>query len=138
VLATVLIAFSLGIVAGLRSMMAPAAVLLARHVRVAGILVAILAVGELIVDLLPTTPSRTAPVPLVARIISGAFCGWFVVSGSPAARIAGLLAGVAGALVGTYGGHAARLRAIKRLGAIPAALAEDVFAVALALFAVTR
>jgi hypothetical protein len=52
----------------------------------------------------------------VARIISGAFCGWFVVTGSPAAR----------------------LRAIKRLGAIPAALAEDVVAVALALFAVTR
>ncbi len=137
-LATVLIAFSLGVVAGLRSMMAPAAVLLARHVRVAGIVVAILAAGELIVDLLPTTPSRTAPVPLVARIVSGAFCGWVVAAGSPVVRIAGVLAGVAGALVGTYGGHAARVRAIKQLGAIPAALAEDVFAVALALFAVTR
>jgi len=119
-------------------MMAPAAVLLSRHVRVAGIIVAILAVGELIVDLLPTTPSRTSPVPLMVRIVSGAFCGWFVVTGSPAARILGALAGVVGALVGTYGGHAARLRAIKRLGAIPAALAEDVLAVALALFAVTR
>jgi uncharacterized membrane protein len=138
VLATVLIAFSLGVVAGMRSMMAPAAVLLARHVRVAGIVVAILAVGELIVDLLPTTPSRTALVPLLARIISGAFCGWFVVTGSPAAPLAGMLAGIAGALVGTYGGHAARVLAIKRLGAIPAALAEDIVAVALALFAVTR
>jgi uncharacterized membrane protein len=137
-LATVLIAFSLGVVAGMRSMMAPAAVLLARHVRVAGIIVAILAVGELIVDLLPTTPSRTALVPLLARIISGAFCGWFVVTGSPAAPLAGMLAGIAGALVGTYGGHAARVLAIKGLGAIPAALAEDVVAVALALFAVTR
>lgn len=137
-LATLLIAFSLGVVAGLRSMMAPAAVLLSRHVRVAGIVVAILAVGELIVDLLPTTPSRTAPVPLAARILSGAFCGWFVVTGPPALRLAGVLAGVAGALVGTFGGHAVRGRAIKRLGAIPAALAEDVFAIALALFAVTR
>ena len=137
-LATVLIAFALGIVAGLRSMMAPAAVLLARHVRVAGIVVAILAVGELIVDLLPTTPSRTSPVPLVTRIISGAFCGWFIATGPSGARIAGALAGVAGALVGTYGGHAARARAIKRLGAIPAALAEDVVAVALAWFTVTR
>jgi uncharacterized membrane protein len=136
VLTILLTAFSLGVVAGLRSMMAPAAVLLARHVRVAGIVVAILAIGELIVDLLPTTPSRTAPVPLVARLLSGAFCGWFVVTGSPAAPIAGVLAGVAGALVGTYGGHAARARAITRLGAIPAALAEDVFAVALALLAV--
>jgi uncharacterized membrane protein len=133
-----LVAFALGVVAGLRSMMAPAAVLLSRHVRVAGIVVAILAVGELIVDLLPTTPSRTSPVPLMVRIVSGAFCGWFVVAGSPSARILGALAGVVGALVGTYGGHAARLRAIKRLGAIPAALAEGVLAIALALFAVTR
>ena len=136
--ATLLIAFALGVVAGLRSMMAPAAVLLARHFRVAGIVVAILAVGELIVDLLPTTPSRTSLVPAVARIMSGAFCGWFVATGSTATRIAGVLAGVAGALVGTYGGHAVRLRAIQRLGAIPAALAEDVVAVALALLAVTR
>jgi uncharacterized membrane protein len=116
--------------------MAPAAVLLARHFRVAGIVFAILAVGELIVDLLPTTPSRTAPGPLVARIISGAFCGWLVVAGSPAVRVLGAVAGIAGALVGTYGGHAARLRAIKRLGAIPAALAEDVVAIALALVSV--
>jgi uncharacterized membrane protein len=137
-MATLLIAFCLGVVAGLRSMMAPAAVLLSRHVRVAGIVVAILALGELVVDLLPTTPSRTAPGPLVARILSGAFCGWLIASGSAAAHISGVLAGIAGALVGTYGGHAARLRAIRVLGAVPAALAEDVVAVVLAIFAVTR
>jgi uncharacterized membrane protein len=40
--------------------------------------------------------------------------------------------------VGTYGGHAARLGLIQRIGAVPAALAEDAVAIALAIFIVTR
>jgi uncharacterized membrane protein len=45
---------------------------------------------------------------------------------------------VIGALAGTYGGHAARIAAIARIGAIPAAVAEDVVAIALAALIVTR
>ncbi len=132
------VAFCLGLVAGLRSLMAPAVLLLARHVRVAGAILAVLAAAELIADTSPMTPARTAPGPLVARILSGAFCGWFVVSGSIGIQVAGVVAGVLGALVGTYGGYVARLAAIERIGAIPAALAEDIVAIGLALFAVTH
>ena len=130
-------AFILGIVAGLRAFTAPAVALLAARDWVAGGIVAVVAAGELFADMLPTTPSRTTPVPLGARIVSGAFVGWFVTPGSASMRVVGALVGVAGALVGTYGGHALRLRAIAAIGAIPAALVEDVVAIGLAVAAVT-
>ena len=131
------VVFLLGVVAGLRSLTAPAAVLLAARDFVAGGIVAALALGEFVADALPTTPSRTTAVPLMARIASGAFVGWFVVPGTTGTRIVGAIVGIAGALVGTYGGHALRLRAISAIGAIPAALVEDVVAIGLAVAAVT-
>jgi uncharacterized membrane protein len=135
-LTMLVVAFALGVVAGLRSLTAPAVLLVARHYRVAGLIVSVLAVAELIADLLPNTPSRTAPMPLGARIVSGAFVGWFVASGGPATRVAGGVAGIIGALVGTFVGHDLRLKAIARIGAIPAALVEDVVAVGIAVLAV--
>jgi uncharacterized membrane protein len=130
-------AFILGVVAGLRSLTAPAVVLLAARDWLAGGIVAVLAAGELVADMLPATPSRTTPVPLGARIVSGAFVGWFVTPGSSTARVVGALVGVAGALVGTFGGYALRIRAIAAIGATPAALVEDVVAIGLAVAAVT-
>jgi uncharacterized membrane protein len=134
---TLAAAFILGVVAGLRAFTAPAIVLLAARDWVAGGIVAVLAAGELFADILPTTPSRTTPVPLVARIVSGAFVGAFVSAGSTSARVIGALVGIAGALIGTFGGHALRLRAIAAIGAIPAALVEDVVAIGLGIAAVT-
>ena len=46
--------------------------------------------------------------------------------------------GILGALVGTYGGRMVRIAAIERIGAVPAALVEDVVAIALAALIVTR
>jgi uncharacterized membrane protein len=126
------IAFVLGIVAGLRTFTAPAILLLARGPRVAGIIVAILAIGELIADQLPTMGSRTKPGPLIGRCISGAFCGWFV------AGIPGAVLGIIGALIGTFGGHALRLKAIARIGTVPAALLEDAVAIGVAVLAVLQ
>src|SRR6188472_3252740 len=83
-------AFGIGIVAGLRSLTAPAAVAWAAHLgwihlsdsplsfmdsSWAFILFSVLAVFEFVADLLPRTPSRTAPGPLIARMISGSLCG---------------------------------------------------------------
>ena len=48
------------------------------------------------------------------------------------------IAGIVGALIGTYAGHAARLAAIARIGAYPAAFTEDVIAISLAALIVTR
>src|SRR6266436_8596003 len=85
-----LLAFGIGIVAGLRSMTAPAVVAWAAHlgwINLSGSRLAfmgsvwavaiftLLAVGELVADKLPTTPARTSTVPLVARIIIGMLTG---------------------------------------------------------------
>jgi uncharacterized membrane protein len=50
----------------------------------------------------------------------------------------GAIAGIAGAVIGTYAGHAARLAAIARIGGYPAAIVEDLVAIGLAAFIVTR
>src|SRR5438132_13243298 len=87
---TFVLAFLIGVVAGLRSMTAPAAVSWAArlgwlHLENAPLaflgfaytpyILSVLAIGELINDKLPKTPSRKAPVPFAARVLVGAFCG---------------------------------------------------------------
>ncbi|HEY0798368.1 MAG TPA: hypothetical protein VGD50_04410 [Candidatus Baltobacteraceae bacterium] len=131
------IALGLGFVSGLRTFVAPAAVLLARG-GIGGYAVSVLALGELIGDMLPSIPSRTSPPALAARALSGAFVGWTISSMHGGPIIAGGIAGLIGALAGAYGGKAARIAAIERIGPIPAALTEDVIAIALAAFLVTR
>jgi uncharacterized membrane protein len=124
----IVVALLLGFAAGLRTFIAPAAYFLHRG-GIAGIVLAVFAVLEMIVDALPQAPSRTRPLGLAFRAISGGVVGWFV------AGIPGAVAGVAGAFAGTYAGYAGRVRAITAIGAIPAALAEDAVAIALAFFA---
>jgi uncharacterized membrane protein len=130
-------AFGLGFVAGLRAFTAPAALAFSRGpiLTAIGVLAALF---EYVMDTLPKTPSRTDPRGLIPRIVSGGFCGWVIAAAWGGSAIAGASAGVAGALAGTYGGHAVRLAAIERIGALPAALLEDVVAIGLAAFIVTR
>ncbi|WP_219904047.1 DUF4126 domain-containing protein [Stenomitos frigidus] len=132
-----LLAFALGFVSGLRAFTAPAALFLARG-GIAGIVLAVLAVAELVGDKLPQMTSRTSPPALIARLISGGVVGWFIAAAHSGPAPVGAIIGVVGALVGAYGGKAARIAAIDRIGAIPAALIEDVIAIALAAFVVTR
>jgi len=133
----VLLALGIGFVSGLRTMTSLAALALTRG-GVWAIVLAIAALGEYVADLLPGIPSRTALPSIVVRPLSGAIAGWLICAWHGGAPVAGALAGIAGALAGTYGGHAARLWAIARIGAIPAGLAEDAVAIALAAFFVTR
>jgi len=89
-LALALSAFAIGIVAGLRSMTAPAAVSWAAHLHrldlrdsrlawlgsaIAVYTISVLGLGELIADKLPFVPNRTTPLPMVFRVLSGAICG---------------------------------------------------------------
>ncbi|QMS88248.1 hypothetical protein HUN01_11830 [Nostoc edaphicum CCNP1411] len=134
---TLISAFLLGLVAGLRALTAPAALFLARG-GIIGIVLAVLAVAEFIGDMLPQIPSRTSPPALIARILSGGIVGWLVTGANSSFAFVGALFGIVGALVGAYGGRAVRIAAIERIGAVPAALAEDVVAIALAAFIVTR
>ncbi len=91
--------------------------------------------GELVVDKLPQTPSRLEPPALAARLISGAAGAFVLARRELVAPPLPMLAGVAGAAVGAYGGAAWRMRS----GAVrpdwQGALAEDVKAIALAWWA---
>jgi uncharacterized membrane protein len=106
--------------------------------RIWGIVLAVAAVGEYVVDLLPNTPSRTQAMGLSARVVSGAFVGWMIATMHDGSGMFGAIAGIAGAVIGTYAGHPARLAAIDRIGGYPAAIVEDLVAIGLAAFIVTR
>jgi uncharacterized membrane protein len=97
----------------------------------------VLAIGELIVDKLPSTPSRKAPIGFVARIVSGAFCGAALgLAGGGA--FGGLVAGAIGAVVGTLGFSELRTRLARAFGGwdLPAALVEDACAIGAAVWIV--
>jgi len=153
-LTTYVLAFLIGVIAGLRSMTAPAAVSWAARLgwlhlentwlaflgfAATPYILSLLALGELIADKLPNTPSRKAPVGFIARILSGALCGAALGAGSPA-QIGGLLAGVLGAIAGTLGGYEFRARLVKATGGndLPIALLEDAIAIGGAFFVVFR
>ena len=147
----VLAALLIGIVTGLRAMLAPAVLSWAvqlGHVPLASTplaflgwrftpwIISLLAVGELITDQLPSTPSRKVPVQFGTRLLVGGFCG-AAIGMAGGMFWAGLVVGVLGALVGTLGGAAARGALAARFGSDrPAALLEDVVAVAGAVVAV--
>ena len=128
-----MVALLIGFVAGLRTMTAPSALWLVRGPSPTAGALAVLALAEYAVDLCPNTPARTAPAGLMGRIVSGAYCGWSVTKSTATPPVVGAGLGVAGALAGAYIGLALRERASARLGAVPAAIAEDVVAAAGAL-----
>lgn len=137
-------AFLIGVVAGLRTFMAPAAVSWAAYLgwlplegtplaflgyTVTPYIFTILALVELVGDQLPSTPSRKTPMQFGARLVSGAFSGAAIGLGA-GSLIVGLVAGVVGAIVGTLGGHEFRRRLALAFGKdLPAALIEDAVAI---------
>jgi uncharacterized membrane protein len=139
-----LLALLIGIIAGLRTMTAPAAVSWAAYLGwlplqstplaflgyvAVPFILTVLAIGELIADQLPKTPSRKVPVQFGARIVSGALCG-AAIGAAAGALPGGLVAGVIGAVLGTLGGAEARGRLARAFGRDePAALIEDVVAI---------
>lgn len=134
----------IGVIAGLRAMTAPAAISWAAHLgwlplggTVLGFLghvaapyvLTVLAIGELISDQLPKTPSRKVPIQFATRVVVGALCG-AAIGATGGMLVAGLVAGIVGAVIGTLGGAAGRARLAQALGRdLPAALIEDAIAV---------
>lgn len=104
----------------------------------AAYITAALALGELIADQLPSTPSRKSPPGFIGRVLSGAICGG-ALGVSSGAFATGAVAGIAGAVVGTLGGYEARVRGAAAVGKdLPVALIEDAIAIALAYWVVTH
>jgi uncharacterized membrane protein len=91
-----------------------------------------LALAELVTDQLPKTPSRKVPMQFGARIVTGGFCGT-ALGASGGTWIAGLVAGVIGAIVGTLGGYEFRTRLVAMATTsgrdLPIALLEDAIAI---------
>ena len=137
-----------GIVAGMRSMLAPCVVSWAVWVGIVTvdatplafmgykytrIIFTVLAVGELVADKLPMTPSRKAAGPFIARIVSGALCGATIGAARNAMVMMAVL-GAAGAVAGTLGGAAARTKLAALFHRdLPAALIEDLIAIVMSL-----
>ena len=122
-------ALLLGLVAGLRTFTAPAVLWLFRHRARPAYVLGVLALLEYGVDLYPRAPARTSPGGLIARLLSGTFCGWALTAGDGASPSLNAMFGACGAAIGAYLGLAARMRAIKSIGTVPAALMEDSVAI---------
>ena len=139
-----LLAFLIGIVAGMRAMTAPAAISWAARLGQLSLsgtwlaflgyawtpwILTLLAAGELVTDQLPSTPSRKVPIQFGTRILVGAVCGAALTAGA-GSLLLGAIVGIAGAVAGTLGGSAFRARMAAAFGSDrPAALLEDAIAI---------
>lgn len=141
-----LLALLIGVVAGLRSFTAPAAVAWGAYLGwfptlhdswaawvgslVTVVILTILAVAELVNDKLPKTPPRTATPVFAARLIMGGFAG-AVLGTAWNYKFGSLGAGIVGAVLGTLGGFRARRALVAKSGGhdLPIALLEDAIAV---------
>jgi uncharacterized membrane protein len=150
-----ILAFAIGIIAGLRSVTAPAAVAWAARlgwIQLQGsplsfmssawavALFSLGALAEFVVDQLPQTPARTAPGPLVARIVTGGLSGSCLAVAGGQSLLVGALLGAVGGVVGAFLGYQARTRLVSGLQ-VPdrvVAIPEDLVAVLLGVVFVSR
>ncbi len=150
-----LLAFLIGIVCGLRSV-TPLAVLACAsqlgwinldHTILhfmgtadAMVIFTVLAIIELGADKLPSTPSRTKPAGLIARIGLGALSGAALAAAGARTIAFGAVLGAAGGIAGAFGGYQVRTRLVKALK-IPdfvIAILEDAVAIGAGFFIVSR
>ncbi|MGA2097120.1 MAG: DUF4126 family protein [Candidatus Acidiferrum sp.] len=149
------LAFAIGIVSGMRSLTAPAVSAWAAKyswLNLAGSRLAfmgstaavaifsVLAVVELIADKLPSAPSRTQPVGLIARFGCGALSGACVGVSAGNSIAPGAILGAVGGLAGAFAGYQWRTGLVRALKVpdFPIALLEDLIAIGGGLFIVTR
>ena len=149
-----LLVFAIGVVAGLRSMTAPAIVAWAARlgwIHLSGSHLAFMgsawavgiftlaALAEFVADQLPATPARTTSLPLAVRMIMGSLTGGCLARAGVSLWL-GALVGAIGAIAGAFGGYQARVGLVRALHApdIAIAIPEDLIAVGLGLFLVSR
>jgi uncharacterized membrane protein len=147
------LALGIGIVAGLRSLTAPAVVAWGAHLSwlnlhgspfafmgstTAVAILSVLAIGELTADKLPMIPKRTAPAPLMTRVVTGALCGACLCAAAGRSLFAGILLGGIGGIVGAFLGYSIRRRLDLHVKDLVVAVCEDLVAVGLPLFLVSR
>ena len=150
-----LLALLIGVVSGLRSLTAPAVVAWAAHRNwlnlhntvlsfmastAALVIFTLLALVELVADKLPSTPSRTKPVGLIARIVLGGLSGAGVAVSGAQSIVLGAVLGAVGGIAGAFAGYQVRTRLVKALEVpdLVIALLEDSVAIGGGLFIVSR
>ncbi len=148
-------AIGIGIVAGLRSLTAPAVLAWAAHLGwlnlnnsplafmgtiITAVIFSILALFELFIDLQPQTPKRTAPFPLTARILTGGLCGACLCAANNQSLIIGAALGAVGGVIGAFTGYEIRRRLVAALNIrdLFIGLLEDLVTIGLACFFVSR
>jgi uncharacterized membrane protein len=151
----ILFAAGIGVVAGLRSLTAPAVVAWAANLgwinlhnsplafmgsKWTVVIFTALAVVELVADQLPSTPARTAAIGLSARIVTGALTGACLAAAGHAALWLGAIAGIVGAIVSAFGGYYARVSLVRslRVPDFVIAIPEDAIAIGLGLLLTSR
>ncbi len=151
----VFLTLGIGIVAGLRTMTAPAVVAWATHLGwidlsgthmkfMGSIIVAVLftlaALGEYVVDTLPGTPARTSGPALTARIFMGLLSGACLGVACGGAAWLGAALAALGAVAGAFAGYEARKRIVKTFNVrdLMVAIPEDLLAIGLGLLIVAR
>jgi uncharacterized membrane protein len=150
-----LLAITIGIVAGLRSLTAPAIVAGAAHIGWLNLngsplhfmgstwtvtIFTALALGEFVADVLPNTPSRTAPVGLSARIVTGGLSGASMAVAGGAPIWLGAALGAVGGVAGAFGGYQGRVGLVRALHVsdFTVAIPEDLIAIGLGVLVVSR
>jgi uncharacterized membrane protein len=151
---TFILIFGIGFVAGLRSMTGPMAVAWGAYLGwlplagtrfsfmaspIAVGIFTLLALGEHVMDLLPKTPARTAPGPLIGRLVMGGFTGACLGTALGPSWIVGALLGAMGAVAGTFIGYQVRHRLVASLKVKDAfvAIPETLLAIALSYLIVS-
>lgn len=150
-----LLAFFIGAIAGLRSLTAPAVVAWAAHrnwltlhgsplafVGSTAVVVVftLAALGELVVDKLPSTPSRTQARGLISRILFGGLSGAAVAASGSQTLVLGAILGAAGGIAGALAGYELRTRLVRALEVPDYVIAcvGDALAIGGGLFIVSR
>lgn len=153
---TVLVlAFAIGVIAGLRSMTAPAVVSWAAHLKwldlqqsqlaflgstAALYILSAAAIVEIITDKLPKTPRRTELLGLIARFALGGLSGAALCAAANQSLVVGAVLGGVGGVAGGFAGYSVRTRLVKALN-VPdtvVALLEDAVAIGGGFLLVSR
>jgi uncharacterized membrane protein len=150
---TLLYAFLIGCVCGLRSMTAPAVVAWGAHLgwlhlqasplaffnhQISLAIFSVFAIGELVADKLPLIPARTEAGPLAVRVIFGAMCGAALCVSAAVSPLLGTLLGALGGIAGAFAGYNYRRRLATIVLGLVLALFEDLVAVGGGFFLVSR
>jgi uncharacterized membrane protein len=150
-----LFAFLIGCVCGLRTFTGPATVAWGAHLRwlklggtifafmgsiVTVAIITLLALAELVMDKLPSTPSRLAPRGLSLRVITGALSGASAAAAGSQMVLLGAVLGIVGAVAAAFAGNKIRGGLVKALK-VPdyvVAVLEDAVAIGSGLLIVSR